>query len=128
MGVDFRGPYADFLQFGLVPMCLCLPFFLGEIVLVLSVVKNSTDRRCGRRYNLNEVEPRIAGECLCFAKRYDTELPFVLIDQTNWRDSNSVVAAKFVIIACVTAKRSSDLLTPVFCWRRIVRLWFLSPY
>lgn len=82
--VDLGGSDADFLQFGLVSMRLCLALLLGEIVLVLSVIEDSADWGGGGGYYLDEVESRFTGHCLGFAEGHDPGLFLVLIDQANW--------------------------------------------
>jgi len=82
--VDLWGPDADFLQFGLMSVSLCVALLLGEIVLVLAIIENSADWWGGSWYDLNEVKPCIACHCLGFAEGHDSGLFLVLIDQANW--------------------------------------------
>jgi hypothetical protein len=82
--VDLRGSDADFLKFGLVPVSLCVALLLGEIILVLAVIENTTDWGGGVGDHFYEVKTGLTGHCLSFAKGYNSDLPLILIDQANW--------------------------------------------
>ena len=69
-------------------------FLLGQIVLVLTEVKELGDRRCRHRCNLDEVEAAILRHLESLGCRHDSQLIALFVDDPHLWDSDHLVHAQ----------------------------------
>ena len=71
------------LEFALLVLFGGLFFFFGLLVLVLAVVHDLADRRLGLWCHFDQVNPALAGDEQCVARRHDAELAAIVVNNAD---------------------------------------------
>src|SRR4051794_21922302 len=87
---DLR-PELDLADRDLLLVLACLLGLLGQLVLVLGVVQDATDRGTRLRGHLDEVEVALLGDGERLLGRHDPDLLALLVDEPHLRDADALV-------------------------------------
>jgi hypothetical protein len=86
-------PELDFLDLDDLLLCPCLVLTFLFLVLELSVIHQTGDRRAGLGGNLDEINVRFLGHLHGLAQRHDADRLVIDTNQSQFRDSDFAVDA-----------------------------------